>query len=57
MLQIGVGTQGIGPGTFTFVLYPDTIPNTVYPDADITFPAKSSGDKPIQKKYTLKQRC
>jgi hypothetical protein len=57
MLQIGVGTQGIGPGTFTFVLYPETIPNTVYPEADIAFPAKNSDDKPIQKKYTLKQRC
>jgi hypothetical protein len=57
MLQIGVGTQGIGPGTFTFALYPDTIPNDVYPEADITFPAKKSGEKPIQKKYTLKQRC
>jgi hypothetical protein len=57
MLQIGVGTQGIGAGTFSFVLYPNTIPNDVYPEADITFPAKNSGDKPIQKKYTLKQRC
>ncbi len=57
MLQIGVGTQGIGPGTFSFVEYPNTIPNTVYPVADIKFPPKNSSDKPIQKKYTLKQRC
>lgn len=56
-LQIGVGTQGIGPGTFSFVLYPNTIPTDVYPVADITFPAKTAGDKPIRRKYTLKQRC
>jgi hypothetical protein len=56
-LQIGIGTQGIGPGTFAFVLYPDTIPADAYPIADITFPAKSSGEKPIQRKYVLKQRC
>ena len=35
MLQIGVGPQGIGPGTFAFVLYPDTIPADAYPEADI----------------------
>lgn len=56
-LQIGVGTQGVGPGTFSFVLYPNTIPADVYPVADITFPAKSEGDKPIRHKYTLKERC
>ncbi len=57
MLQIGVGTPGIGPGTFTFVLYPDTIPNTDFPEADVTFPAKNSDGKALHKKYTLKQRC
>jgi hypothetical protein len=56
-LQIGVGTQGIGPGTFSFVLYPDTIPANAYPEADITFPTKSAGDKPIRRKYVLKERC
>ncbi len=57
MLQIGVGTQGTGPGTFAFVLYPNTIPETVYPEAEITFPAKGEGQAPIRRKYTLKQRC
>jgi hypothetical protein len=56
-LQIGVGTQGIGPGTFSFVLYPDTIPNDAYPVADISFPPKSDGGKPILRNYTLKERC
>jgi hypothetical protein len=57
MLQIGIGPQGLGPGTFAFVLYPDTIPNDAYPQAEITFPAASSGREPIKKEYTLKQRC
>src|SRR5262245_54408327 len=57
MLQIGVGPQGVGPGTFAFVLYPNTIPNDAYPEAEITFPAKAPGQEPIKRKYTLKQRC
>jgi hypothetical protein len=57
MLQIGVGPQGMGPGTFAFVLYPNTIPNDVYPEARITFPSKSLGQPPIKEKFTLKQRC
>lgn len=57
MLQIGVGPQGVGPGTFAFVLYPNTIPNDVYPEANITFPANSAGQTPIKEKFTLKQRC
>jgi hypothetical protein len=57
MLQIGVGPQGVGPGTFAFVLYPNTIPADVYPEADITFPAKGPGQDLIQRKYTLKERC
>ena len=57
MLQIGVGPQGLGPGTFAFVLYPDTIPADAYPEAEIAFPAKGPGQDPIRRKYTLKERC
>jgi hypothetical protein len=57
MLQIGVGTRGVGPGTFTWVLYPDTIPVDAYPVAEVTFPPRASGEKPVTRKYTLKQRC
>jgi len=56
-LQIGVGTAGVGPGTFSFVEYPNTIPNDVYPVAEVTFPPKSPGDKPAQEQFVLKQRC
>jgi hypothetical protein len=57
LLKIGVGTPGLGPGTFSFVCYPDTIPADAYPVADITFPPKNKGEKPIRRKYTLKDRC
>lgn len=57
MLQIGVGTPGVGPGTFAFVLYPDTIPKTAYPEAEVTFPAKSPGQEGIKRKFTLTERC
>jgi hypothetical protein len=57
MLQIGVGPQGIGPGTFAFVLYPDTIPADAYPEVQVAFPARSPGEEPIKRKYTLKERC
>ena len=57
MLQIGVGPQGVGPGTFAFVLYPNTIPTDAYPEAEITFPAISPGQEAIKRKYTLKERC
>jgi WD40 repeat protein len=54
-LQIGIGTQGLGPGTFAFY-FPNfqTIPADAYPVADITFPPKTPGEKPIRQKYTLK---
>jgi hypothetical protein len=57
MLQIGVGTQGLGPGTFSFVLYPDTIPKEAYPVAQIAFPPKSPEGKSIKREFTLKERC
>jgi hypothetical protein len=57
MFLIGVGPQGIGPGTFAFIRYPNTIPATVYPEAEIAFPARSRSQEPIKKKYVLKERC
>src|SRR5579875_2533165 len=56
-LTFGVGTPGIGPGTFSFICYPDTIPTDSYPVAEITFPARNAGEKPIRRKYVLKERC
>lgn len=56
-LQLGVGTPGIGPGTFAYVEYPKTIPVDVYPQAEITFPNQIRGADPITERYTLKSRC
>jgi hypothetical protein len=55
MLQIGVGTPGIGPGTFSFVLYPGVIPADAYPTAEVTLPAKDKTASP--ERFTLKKRC
>ena len=56
-LALRLGTPGLGPGTFAFVLYPSTIPNDVYPEAVISFPATKPGQDPIKRQYTLTQRC
>lgn len=57
MLQVGVGSKGVGPGTFSWVLYPGTIPADAYPQAEVTFPPRATGEGPVRRKYTLKQRC
>jgi hypothetical protein len=57
MLQIGVGTPGVGPGTFAFVLYSGLIPDDAYPTAEITFPAKEKGATTSAERFTLKKRC
>jgi hypothetical protein len=56
-LQIGVGPQGMGPGTLAWVKYPGTIPADAYPVAEITFPPKTPGGKAITQRYILKSRC
>jgi hypothetical protein len=55
-LQIGVGTPGIGPGTFAFVKYPNTIPTDAYPVAEVTFPPPPD-KKPRRIEVVLKRRC
>ena len=57
MLQIGVGTQGVGAGTFSFVLYPGLIPDAAHPVAEITFPRKEPGSKGVPRTVTLTKRC
>jgi hypothetical protein len=56
-LQIGVGTPGIGPGTFAFVLYPNTIPADAFPVGDFSFPAKEPGGKAVTQTVVFKKRC
>jgi hypothetical protein len=64
-LQTTVGTPGLGKGTFAFLDYQnfsegkieDVIPESAKPVADIEFPPKSAGGKPVRVKWVLKQRC
>jgi hypothetical protein len=51
-LQIGFGTQGLGPGTFTYTAYEGLVPSAVFPVAEITFPGDSR-----PRRYELKLRC
>lgn len=56
-LQLGVGTPGVGPGTFAFVLYPNTIPNDAYPIGEFAFPPSASGSDELRQTVTFKKRC
>jgi len=51
-LQIGFGTQGLGPGTFTYTSFEELVPKDVFPVAEITFPRDDS-----PRRYELKMRC
>ncbi len=57
MLQIGVGTPGVGAGTFSFVLYPGLIPNDAYPVAEVTYPSNGTEKTEGSTRFTLKKRC
>jgi hypothetical protein len=54
---LGVGSPGVGPGTFTWIDYENVIPADKYPTADIVYPPKKPGDPPLREHYELKQRC
>jgi hypothetical protein len=56
MLLVGVGTRGVGPGTFASVQYSNTIP-AVHPRAEITFPARSPKGPPLLRTFTLTEHC
>jgi hypothetical protein len=57
MLQLGVGTPGIGAGTFAFVLYPDTMPSDAHPLGEFTFPPEESGSPALRQALTFRKRC
>ena len=56
-LPLAFGTPGLGAGTFAFVDYEGVVPARVFPVAAITFPAATPGQKPLQARYVLKERC
>jgi hypothetical protein len=64
--QVEIGTPGIGKGTLAQLNYScigpkgeviDVIPKDAYPVAEVEFPAKVPGRKPISARWMLKQRC
>jgi hypothetical protein len=57
-LAVGVGTKGLGKGSFVHLSYDHgAIPTNVYPKAILEFPNKSPGGPPIRVEQALKQRC
>jgi hypothetical protein len=57
-LKVGVGTKGLGRGSFVHLSYAkDAIPKDVYPTADLEFPAKDRDGPPVRVRAVLKQRC
>jgi hypothetical protein len=56
-LIVHVGTPGLGAGTFASIAYDGVIPETAYPQVEITFPPKNPGEQPVKRLYELKDRC
>lgn len=54
---LGVGSPGLGAGTFSWIDYDDVIPENKYPTLDIIYLPKSPDDPPLHEHYELKQRC
>jgi len=56
-LYLVVGTPGLGDGTFAMVQYAETIPEGVFPKAELVFQGGDLGKKPIKELFELKERC
>ena len=56
-LVLGVGSPGVGPGTFTWIDYENVIPTDKYPTLDAIYPPKRPSETPLREHYELKQRC
>jgi hypothetical protein len=52
-----VGTPGLGAGTFAMLAYDGTIPESVHPKLEVTFPPVKPGAAPIKQLYELTKRC
>ncbi len=55
-LAFTLGTPGLGEGTFAGIGN-DHVPTDIFPVADIEFPGKAAGDKPIKARVVLTKRC
>lgn len=57
-LAVGVGTPGVGKGTFTHLKYwNDAIPEKARPTAVLEFPSKVPGGPPVRLEVVLRERC
>jgi hypothetical protein len=57
-LSVGVGTQGLGKGSFSHLKYwENAVPESVYPSAILEFPSKTPGGDPVRVEVVLKKRC
>jgi RNA polymerase sigma factor (sigma-70 family) len=53
-----VGSAGHGPGTTAALAYDGTIPDSVVPIVEATFPSRAGTDRPpLRQRYELKDRC
>jgi hypothetical protein len=55
-LQLGIGTPGLGKGTFAMRSY-DGVPKDAHPVVDLEYPHRDVGKPPIKLQVTLKERC
>jgi hypothetical protein len=52
-----VGTPGIGAGTFATLPYEKTVPESVKPTMEISFPTVRGTSSPLKEKYEIRERC
>jgi hypothetical protein len=55
-LSAWIGTAGLGKGTFAMIDF-EGIPEGMHPVAQVAFPSKRPGGKPIDVRAVLKERC
>ena len=56
-VYLGVGTPGVGAGTFTWMDYENVIPTDKFPTLEIVYTPKRPSDSPPREHYELKKRC
>jgi hypothetical protein len=54
---LGVGSPGVGAGSFTWTDYENVIPADKVPTLDVVYAPKRPGDAPLREHYELKRRC
>ena len=55
-LETGIGTKGLGPGTFAFISY-EMVPKAAQPRAEFDFASEKPGGESVHLKCDIRQRC